>query len=512
MNLFLILSLVALVYVLVWGVIYLLGARKRSWIMAVVRLGITVVSVIVSIPLSKLLASLLSDLGYELLVSEMGGGLADLFERVPVGAEGMRVIAALLAAPILFVIVFLVIRFVIAMVMWIVERFVPVLKERSALYLTMPLGALNGILIAVVTLIPLCGFMAFGSELLDTLDETHTLETETVQEILPIEIDAEDVEALADGLGSHPLVTVVHGTVGGPVFNALTTAKLDATATHGKTVELCLETELCGLATVAGHAMQAVDSFGGEDYTAEDKEILFEMADSMFESEWVSMLVTDALVAMSESWLNNETFMDMKRPALDASLNPTVNRVLEVLSSETVETLEEDIHIILDVVGDLMVNDILVDAEDYTTLVQRMGKDSLLTALLGKLDANPRLHTLSVELKNLSIRLVTNMLGADLLESGQYDGMMENVATSLTDALDLPAEERDAVIIESIRENFSEEGYDVPDDVALEMSNKMIDELGEDGEITADELKEYMLTHADEGFDIVGDDVLDDLP
>lgn len=511
MNLFLILSLAALVYVLVWGVIYLFGARKRSWIMAVVRLGITVVSAIASIPLSKLFAGLLSDVGYDLLISNIDGGLADLLEKVPVGAEGMRVIASLIAAPILYVLVFLTVRFVIAMIMWIVEKFVPVLKKRSATGIAMPLGGLNGILIAVVTLIPLCGFMALGSGLLGTLNETHMMETATVREILPAEVDEEDARTLAYELETHPLVTVVHGTVGEPVFNALTTADLDATNTHGKTVTLQLEDELCGLVALAGNAVKAVDSFEGEDYTAEDKELLFATADSMFASEWVTMLVTDTLTAMSESWLNNDTFMDMKRPSLDASLNPTVNRVLEILSDETSETLEEDIHIILDVVGDLMVNDILTDDMDYTELVQRMGQDGLLTSLLAKLDANSRLYTLSVELKNLSIRLVTNMLGTELLESGQYDGMMENVASSLNDVLDLPAEERDAIIIESIRENFSAEGYDVPDDVALEMSNKMIDELGADGEITADELKEYMLAHADEGFDVVGDDILDEL-
>ena len=511
MNLFLILSLVALAYILIRGAIYLLGARKRSWIMAVVRLGITVFSLLVAIPVSKLLASLLSNLGYDFLMSQMGGGLDDFFDSVPVGAEGMRVIAAMVVAPILFVFVFLIIRWVISMVMWIVEKFVPVLKQRSALYLTLPLGALNGMLIAVVTLIPLCGFMAFGSELLHTAEDARLLENEAVQEVLPEGISSEDVAEFADDLGGNLMVKMVHGTVGKPVFNALTTAELDATATHGKTVKLHLESEFCGLVAVAGNAMEAVDSFKAEDYTVEDKEILFKAADSVFESDWVAMLVTDTLVAMSESWLNNESFMGMKRPSLDASLNPTVNRVLEVLSSETAETLAEDIHIILDVAGDLMVNDILVGTKDYTTLVQRMGQDGLLSALLGKLDANPRLHILSVELKNLSVRLVTNMLGTELLKDGQYDGMMENVATSLTDVLDMPAEERDAAILDAIQTNFSQEGYDVPDDVALEMSNKMLDELGEDGEITADELKEYMLNHADEGFDVIGDEALDKL-
>ena len=91
--------------------------------------------------------------------------------------------------------------------------------------------------------------------------------------------------------------------------------------------------------------------------------------------------------------------------------------------------------------------------------------------------------------------------------------MMGNVADSLNNVLDMPEEERNSIITQSIKNNFSEKGFDVPDDVALEMSNQLINDLGADGEITADELTDYMVNHAEEGFDIMGDvEIPEELP
>ena len=133
--------------------------------------------------------------------------------------------------------------------------------------------------------------------------------------------------------------------------------------------------------------------------------------------------------------------------------------------------------------------------------------------MLDTLQASERLSALADELKALAIRLVSNMLGVDKLQSGEYMDMMGNVASTLTDALNLPEAERDALLLDSIKENFAGQGFDVPDDVALKMSHQMIDELGADGEISPDELTEYMVEHAEEGFDIVGDvEIPEELP
>jgi hypothetical protein len=183
-----------------------------------------------------------------------------------------------------------------------------------------------------------------------------------------------------------------------------------------------------------------------------------------------------------------------------------------VLSAENAQTLEEDIHVILDVVGDLKINGLLEKNADYTAMVKKMGESGLLTDMLAKLKENERLQVLATELKALSIRLVSNMLGVDKLASGEYSEMMGNVAGALTDSLNMNEAERDALILDAVKNNYAEYGFDVPDEVALKMSHEMIDELGADGEITGDELTEYMVKFADEGFEITPDMIPDGLP
>jgi hypothetical protein len=210
--------------------------------------------------------------------------------------------------------------------------------------------------------------------------------------------------------------------------------------------------------------------------------------------------------------LENKPFAGLNRPVLDPTLNPTVNRLLEVLSSENPETLEEDIHVILDMVGDLKIHGLLEKNADYTAMVKKMGESGLLTAMLAKLEESERLNVLASELKALSIRLVSNMLGVDKLMSGEYADMMGDVAGALTDSLSMSEAERDTLILDAVKNSYAEYGFDVPDEVALKMSHEMIDELGADGEITGDELTDYMVKFADEGFEITPDMIPDELP
>ena len=514
MNISLIFTVAVALFALILGLVNMIKAGKRSWLMAVIRLGITAFSMVASVPVTMMLLNEASDYAYELVVPMLPAALGGFFTEVPVGAEGMRVIASLLIAPGVFLLVFILMRWALSIVAWVIEKIIPPLRKRSLRGLSRLLGLANGVLVAVVVLIPLTGYLMLSTHAVRTVVESDLTDSAVIkQEILePMGMTEEELVELSSAVESHPVIATVYNTVGKPVFDSLTNATLDATETHGAVIQMNLETELCGLVRTAGYAVEVMESFEKDDYTDADKQLLFATADSFFSSDWIKMVMTDTLVAMSQSWIQGEEFAGMARPSLDATLNPTLNRILEVLSSENGETLEEDIHVILDVVGDLKANDLLGENNDYTAMVQSMGQSGLLTDMLAKLEANERMATLAAELKALSIRLVSNMLGVDKLQSGEYAEMMGSVAGTLTDTLAMSEAERDAVILDAVKNQFADQGFDVPDDVALKMSHQMIDELGSDGEITSEELTDYLLTHADEGFELAPDQIPEDLP
>jgi len=490
-----------------------LKGKKYSWIMSCARVGATVIAAITAIFVSKLLARVASDMAFDKLMSLLGDTVKNIAADIPAGDEGLRVLVSLLVAPILFLPVFGLIRLILMIAIWVVEKCVSALGNFRSPAVSMPLGALNGLLIAFVTLIPVCGFMALGGGMLHSLADADMCNSEAVQKLLPenTELTEADMRELGDSLEKNPVVIVVHNTVGKPVFRGLTTARLDAADTHGETVQMHLETEVTTLVLAAGDLLEAIDAWKSEDFSAEDKEVLCGAADGLFESEWTSMLAADAAASLAEKWLNGEPFAGVSRPALDARLDPVFTSALTILTQENGDTLQEDVRLILDILGDFKLNGLLDGNVSGEALLQKLGADGMLTDLMSKLQSNDRMAPLVTEVKTLGVRLLTDMLGVEELKSGEYADTMNEMAGTLTDALDMSKEERDALVVESVQSSLAEKGYDVPPEVIVEVTDTMIEDLGGDGEITSDELTDYLVEHADEFAGEIPDGVMDGL-
>ncbi len=518
-DILLIFSIAVAVYAVVMAVIFLFTAGRRSWVMALLRLVITVGSAIAAVPLARMAADILADYAYELLVPMLGTDIQELLTDLPAGAEGARVLAAMIVAPILFLIIFLVVRALLALILAIVSHFIPGMREPHMRGVAMPLGAVNGLAIVLITLVPLCGFLAMGGRIIGHFAaESVIYESKTVDGLLSdIDMTEEDLSALSEELEAHPVIKIVDGTVGNKIFEELTVSRLDASQTHGKTVDMGLESELDGLVGAALPVMAVMDSFDKADYTPADKQVLLDAADRILDSEWVGMLATDAVVCLSNDWLRGDEFVGMERPAMDANMNPVFNRLLLILSTETNETLQEDLHTLLDVLGDILAADLFTtDNFESDYVLQKIQDSGLLTTTLAKLEANPRLAALVTELKSLAMRLVTDMIGVDELKNGKYADQMDMVANELTGVLDMPEEERHAIIKDTLNNAMKDvegmEDFEIPEDVAISMSDKMIEELGQDGVIDKDELTDYFIEHADESLDLLPDDLPDNLP
>ena len=494
----LIISLALLVYLALSVLFAVLRARRRGWIMATVRIGATLLAAVVAFVLAKWIPTLVLDEIFDTLTPQLGEGLGGFISEVPAGIEGVRVLAALIAAPILFFVLFLILRIIFAIVCKIVEVCVPFLKVRSLKALTMSLGAVNAILVMLITLVPLFGFVVLGNHALAAMEEAKLVE------------DMGEVSGIVDDIATSPAVTVVH-TLGKPLFNGLTTGELDAEATHGVKITLNLENELCGIIKAGGSAVQAMSVMDGDNFSEEDKQLLSDMADNLLASDWVELVATDSLVALSSSWLRGEAFIGLEPPVLDATITPTFNHFLLVLATETTETISADLHTLLDVIGDLLSYGFMGENMDYAQMVKDMSQNGMLTSILSKLEANERFVSLSTELKSLGLRMVTSMLGVESLQSGEHAELMENVAGSLNDVMYMEKEERDAVIQESLSEAFGNSGFEVSGDVVTNLSDEIIEELGADGEITAEELTDFLVQKSEEGFDIPFDQLPENL-
>lgn len=503
-----IITVCIVVYIALLGLFAALTARKQNWAMVLIRTGIIILSTVLSVPLSKLISSLLGTMVYGLVEKGMDESMQEFLAEVPLSEESIHVVVALLIAPAVFLLMFALISGILRLLSIIPAKTVPYFKRRPAKnsYASVPIGALNGVLMALLTLMPLCGYVTLVHGAADAFFvASGAVETPSVQEAVE---DYGDILEIVDGVGNAPLVKEL-AFVSSPVFNWLTTEELDT-----EEISFCLNKEVEHLALSGGKVMCAVDAFGDEDFTVQDKETLTSAVDTLFTSQWVTELASDSIVCMAKNWQEGDDFFGMAAPELGSMLDPTMDQALAILATEDSETLREDLHTVIEILSVLLINDFLTET-DYEVLLAKLGEDGLLNGMLATLGENEHLAPMANEIKALSVRVVSSVLGEQLANSDQYDGLMDDVATNLNDVLELSPEERRETVKDAVQTAFVDYGVTVPEDVAVEMSEKAIGELGQDGEITGEELKQYMIDHMDEELDLIGDaagDIEDIIP
>lgn len=517
-------------YVAVFGLLTALPARKRHWIMALVRTGVIAVSVIVSVPLSKVIAGKISDGIWGLVEPFLGADLQKFMGDVPLVDESVRLIVSLLIAPLVFIILFLLLRGILSIVVYIVERVVPPLRKRGLrnTAIAMPLGAVNGVLVAIITLIPLCGYASLAAGTANAFDAEPAVDDTPVQEEMAVEMpdyDAmvSDAPASAESLsvsseleglnsvldvvgevGSDPIIKALD-TIGKPLFKWMTTGKL-----HNGEVSFSLTEELPHLTESAGELVEVVEGLEDKDFSTEDKDELVQVIRTLLESDWVATITSESIGNIADTWLAGEAFMGISEPNVGSLLQPSLTVALKVLSTENAETLRRDMDTVMEVLTELMTAGFLTDSPDYEQLLSALGENGLLSELMATLNENAHMAPLASELKSLSVRVVSSVMGDTLKNSTEYDPLIDNVAQELNNVLDLPAEERKEVVQETVKQAFAEYDIAVPEDVAIELSEQAITELGDDGEIGSDELKSYLVDHIDEGVDIADDAINED--
>lgn len=511
-------TIVLLIYIALLALFTALPARKRHWSMVLVRTGIIIVSVVAAVPLSKLIASAIGEELYAFIEPGMRGDLRAFMNDVPLVGESFQLIVSLFLAPILFLLIFVLIRAIMGLAVWIVERCIPDLRETGKVNtaIAMPIGAVNGILVALVTLIPICGYVS----LVNSAISAYTAVSEdapAAQEVIadrPVyavlsdsAVPAQDSELdgilhTAQDLTSGGMLNVMN-TIGSPLFNWMTSGTLD-----DGNIKFTLAEELPHLTESAAQLAEAAAGFEDEDISPEDVDALVDAVNTLLSSDWVAEVAADSISSIAGTWQEGESFMGIKPPEVGAILQPVMDTALTVLSTESVETLRSDVETVLHVMTDLMAAGFLTEEPDYEKLLEELGKDGFISNLMATLNANPHMAPLAEEVKTVSVKVVSSVLGETLKNTDEYDPLIDNVAAQLNDVILMTAEEREPIVREVIKTAFEDYGVNVPEDVALEFSEKAIAEVGADGVVESDELKQYLIDNIDEGMGLA-DGIID---
>ncbi|MBQ7316049.1 MAG: hypothetical protein IJW90_02955 [Clostridia bacterium] len=536
----LIITAVFLVFILLSGGLMLLNARKRHWIMSLARFGVVIISAIISVPIAKAIAGAFSGQLCSLVLGNLGTDMEDFIAEAPLAAESVSLLISLVFAPILFIFVFLLVRGLLALVAWIVEKSVPFFKSKPVynLAISLPVGAVTGFLFAVIVILPLCGTLALGTDAIDagiemTQNEYEALEQELKDtkkeqkeyenskkepvygydywyeeqdedevdydaEIDRIKESMEDTEETVEMLESFKTITdgpVTHvvGTLGSPLFRWMTSGSVEY---EGEKIKVSLTEDVPAIADAASVLSEAAQGIGDGDVTSKDKKALNNALEDILAFDIIACIMSDSIEYVSELWLNDESFFGISCPDMGEMLQPVYNTSLQVMADSDMESIREDVLTVADVLTDLIAAGV-TGGDDYEDMMLALAEDDLLDELVTKLEKNKHMSPVALEIKNLSVRLVAASMGDLLKETDQYDPLMDDVAREMTRALSMSKAEQKLYLENRIGYAFAEYDIQVPGSIAVEMSERAMDDLGKDGVIDEHELKDYYINYMD---------------
>ena len=419
----LIFSLVCLA-ILAFGA--LVGFIRRSNRM-LVRLGTLILSVFISFFLSRGLVKT----GVEKLIGTLLPRLVSNPEAItaltgnPELTEAVGVISQMIAGPLVFFAVYLLLKAITLIVYKIICVIFRIRGPKVFLLgrlCGMGVGLLCGVVGVLVLTVPVCGYIGLVEQ---TVIEV-TAEDSGEQNAIPEELTA------VFELNDAPIAKQVYALFGDTLFEGLTTAKWGED-------EISLQQEIGAILTVLDNVKQlggtSVDSFGKEQSDA-----VRGMLQGVSDSGLLTHLGAGVLSDASNAWLAGESYMGVSAPTVPDDLRSIFGAFLTVFSTSTPDNIKNDLGTFADVF-DLMVEHELFallgssDGEqEGTSFLDKLMSTDIVEEFYAVLDKNPRMYPVRVAISDTGMKMLYRELGGTIESVRENHGeLMDEVADVLKD-------------------------------------------------------------------------------
>ena len=493
------------------------GLKKTLGSLVVVGLSIVgslIVTLILCNPESGLIDTLLTKVVQPLLQNLDIGDLSQMSSLTTV----IKYYAAMLVGPFLFTLLFFAFRLVFGIIMRIVIKFIPVMKNVPAV--ANRLGGLGtglavGFLVALVALMPLLGTVNVVNVAVANMADVFTTEENAEDEQLYSNVNydyladvpttgemAENVDGASssDEADIMAILTAVGNMSDKGVGKVLRVVGADAlyTATseqkyNGKTVSL--ETEINGIShLVVGVTKLASGIETGKGFA----EALAELASATEASPLVNMAAADIVSSAATSWASGEAFMGIEISTEEMGLvKPLMDAIFEALASADEATITEDIKTVQAAVEVLEKYDVFASMEDEEALLEIFGKNPILSELEATFGANENMAAVGEEISNVTMKAFVNVI--DVPDKGDenyedYLDLTDTIADAVNENYNLTLEEKRAKIAEEIKKAATEYGVDLEEytEVINYATDKFIEEFAHRNDVVGDEIREFV--------------------
>ncbi len=505
------LSTLAIVAVLGFVVFGVLQGLKNGWKKQVVRLATIVISLFVSILITKAFSNT--------LISWIGAGdsLKNLFEEVlelsqeeinalMPGGEALGAISyiaaipiAFIVSPIVFLIVYGIFHFVTIIPYKIFTKSVIGKSKKNGIerVIGMAVGAIYGFLIAVILMSPVAGITDMVYDTYDsltaTVEENESDEAHDIQEIF------EDIELPE----SDPTIKIL-GSLGGEfIYKSISTVEINGN-TYVMTEEVAEPTiEL--IAAISGLEDMEIDEL-----TDEDKESIDAIIAVFEKSNYMKDLFADALIYVSGAYENGVLSDEMN---FDDHVGIIIDALFEVLANiaNDPDHLSDNLHTVLDAYYVLTDNGIIKNiSEDPNNAVSALmttipssdgGNTTVMAEVVRRLNNNATTVPLVTALSKVSVAVLADTIGNEDIVK-----VYEDVKTAVSEISTIDV--NDSQYVEKVSgilgNAINEHGLDIDEETTNSMAEYLqenheeifaVGDADDDGVISDQEMNNIILSY-----------------
>lgn len=338
-------------------------------------------------------------------------------------------IPAILLTPLIFIFVYFTVGLILKIPRFIVEwLLLPKAKGLVSRLTGGAVGALRYLVAFVVLLMPIVGYLNCATAVIDAYSEATTQQTPAVvenvegEEVQPLDIRETTAMKYVYGIRDSALAKTIYDLGGKAFFNSLTTTYVDG-------VELSLERETIGAIELYGLSAPLIKS--PLEYTDEQIDALNEINASLENSEFLPLLLAKAVSFATGELYENGEIAGFEIPSLGDSFDPTVKRVLEILSETDSNELRNDLKTITNIAGHAIENGVLEElTKEEKDIMSLVMNDKLLTGVLTELYSNERTRNsipyISNALNNYVCRIYNDINGTSI-QPEEFDVTKYNI-------------------------------------------------------------------------------------
>lgn len=407
----------------------------RGFGKSLVRLATQLASAVVAFFAAKALSKAFSNVGQEYLISflQSNEAVKTFFADNPDALESVCLLAAGLIAPMLFFVLYLLIKFlslivysIICGVFHIGAKAVDVNGKRyrpmGSRLLGMGMGVLAGIVGITVFTVPVVGYIDFASGVVEEVSAAGISEGEEL---------AEFNEQVGTPVKTTPGVSLLYNALGEPMFDGLSTTKYG-----GERVSLKIETATL-LRTVGDAKALAGKEISA--YGAEEANTIRLIAAEAGDSVILRHVASSALRDLSGKWLEGKAFFGISRPNVNENANIVLNGCLQMLSTSDADNIRADLNAFADVFAVLIKYDVLsgisggTESEDF---MKQLNSGEFLSEMSAVVRSAPRMKPIYNAITNVGMRYMIEELGSPAEYMEKYPELMEDMSDAVRSIYD----------------------------------------------------------------------------